>query len=89
MKFFLNIIHRFGVPNSIITDNGTQFIGKKFLKFCDDYHIRINWAAVVHPRTNGQVERANGMTLQGLKPRIFNRLKKFIGRWVAQLPAVL
>ena len=25
MLFFLNIIHRFGVPNSIIIDNGTQF----------------------------------------------------------------
>ena len=23
MLFFLNIVHRFGVPNSIITDNGT------------------------------------------------------------------
>ena len=31
MLFFLHIIHRFGVPNSIITDNGTQFTGKKFL----------------------------------------------------------
>ena len=29
--FFLNIIHRFGVPNSIIMDNGTQFPRKKFL----------------------------------------------------------
>ena len=29
--FFLNIVHRFGVPNSIITDNGMQFTGKKFL----------------------------------------------------------
>ena len=29
--FFLDIVHRFGVPNSIITDNGMQFIGKKFL----------------------------------------------------------
>ena len=28
--FFLNIIHRFRVPNSIITDNGTQFTGRKF-----------------------------------------------------------
>jgi len=25
--FFTDIIHRFGVPNSIITDNGTQFTG--------------------------------------------------------------
>jgi hypothetical protein len=29
VAFFTNIIHRFGVPNSIITDNGTQFTGKK------------------------------------------------------------
>ena len=29
--FFLDIIHHFGVPNSIITDNGTQFTKKKFL----------------------------------------------------------
>jgi hypothetical protein len=26
--FFTDIIHRFGVPNSIITDNGTQFTGR-------------------------------------------------------------
>ena len=29
--FFLDIVHRFGVPNSIIIDNGTQFTKKKFL----------------------------------------------------------
>ena len=75
--FFLDIVHRFGVPNSIIMDNGTQFTRKKFLQFYDEYHIHVDWAAVVHPRTNGQVERANGMVLQGLKPRIFNRLNKF------------
>ena len=40
--FFLNIVHRFGVLNSIITDNGMQFIGKKFLRFCDEYHIWVN-----------------------------------------------
>ena len=89
VAFFQDIIHRFGVPNSIITDNGTNFTGKEFLEFCDDHHIRVDWAAVAHPRMNGQVERANGMVLQGLKPRIFNRLKKFAGRWVVELPAVL
>ncbi|XP_025795167.1 uncharacterized protein LOC112875507 [Panicum hallii] len=89
MEFFLDIIHRFGVPNSIITDNGTRFTGKEFLKFCDDYHIRDDWATVAHPRTNGQVECAKDMVLQGLKPRIFNQLKKFVGRSVAELPVVL
>jgi hypothetical protein len=29
VAFFTNIIHRFGVPNAIITDNSTQFTGKK------------------------------------------------------------
>jgi ribonuclease HI len=42
VTFFTNIIHRFGVPNSIITDNGTQFTGKKFLDFCEGHHIRVD-----------------------------------------------
>ena len=29
------------------------------------------------------------MVLQGLKPRIFNRLNKASGRWVVELPLVL
>jgi hypothetical protein len=51
--FFTDIIHRFGIPNVIITGNGTQFTGKKFLDFCDRHHIRVNWSALAHPRTNG------------------------------------
>jgi len=52
-KFFLNIIYRFGVPNYIITDHGTNFTAKKFLDFSNGYGIRICWASVGHPRTNG------------------------------------
>jgi ribonuclease HI/transposase InsO family protein len=89
VAFFTNIIHRFGVPNSIITDNSTQFTGKKLLDFCDDHHIRVDWAAVARPMTNGQVERANDMILQGLKPRIYNDLNKFGKRWMKELPLVV
>jgi transposase InsO family protein len=89
VAFFTIIIHRFGVSNSIITDNGTQFTGKKFLDFCEDHHIRVDWATVAHPMTNGQVERANGMILQGLKPRIYNDLNKFGKRWMKELPLVV
>jgi hypothetical protein len=79
--FFTNIIFKFGVLNSIITDNGTQFT--------DNYHIRVDWSAVAHPQTNGQVERANRMILQGLKLRIFNRSNKFGRRWLTKLPSVI
>ena len=30
VKFFLDIVYRFSVPNSIITDNGTNFTGHYF-----------------------------------------------------------
>jgi hypothetical protein len=41
-KDFLNdIVFRFGVPNSIITDNGTQFTGKPFLDFCHAFQIKM------------------------------------------------
>jgi ribonuclease HI len=49
VTFFTDIIYRFGVPNSIITDNGSQFTDRKFLEFCDKFHIRVDWAAVAHP----------------------------------------
>jgi transposase InsO family protein len=74
VTFFTDIVYRFGVPNSIITDNRSHFTTRKFLEFCNKFHIRVDWAAVAHPQTNGQVERANGMILQGLKPRIFDQL---------------
>ena len=79
MLFFLDIVYRFGVPKSIIMDNGTQFTRKKFLQFCDEYHIHVDWATMAHPCMNGQVKRTNNMVLQGLKPSIFNWLNKFGG----------
>jgi hypothetical protein len=39
--------------------------------------------------TNGQVEQANGMILQGLKPRIYNDLNKFGKWWMKELPSVV
>jgi transposase InsO family protein len=89
VTFFTNIVHLFGGPNSIITDNGSQFTGRKFLEFCEKFHIRVDWAAVAHPQTNSQVECANGMILQGLKPRIFDQLNKSGRKWLQELPAVV
>jgi transposase InsO family protein len=82
VTFFTDIIYRFGVPNSIITDNGSQFTGRKFLEFCDKFYILVDWAVVAHRQTNGQAECANDMILKSLKPRIFNRLNKSGRKWL-------
>jgi transposase InsO family protein len=89
VTYFTDIVYLFRVSNSIITDNGSQFTGRKFLEFCEKFHIRVDWAAVAHPQTNGQVERANGMILKGLKPRILDRLNKSGRKWLQELPAVV
>ena len=47
--FFLDIIHHFGVPNSIITDNGMQFTRKKLLRFYSEFHIWVDWPSSCIP----------------------------------------
>jgi hypothetical protein len=88
-KFIKEITHRFGVPNRIITDLGSAFTGSKFWDFCQDNLIDVYYSSVMHPRCNGQVERANGMVLQALKDRIFDDASQYATRWLAELPHVI
>ena len=48
-EFFQDIVVRFGVPNRIITDNGTQFTGREFQDWCEEFGIKICYASVAHP----------------------------------------
>jgi transposase InsO family protein len=82
-------MYSFGVPNNIITNNGTQFTRRKFKDFYVDSGIKINYTSVSHSQNNSQVEHSNGMILQGLKPRIFDGLKPYAKKWVKELPSVL
>ncbi|XP_057730621.1 uncharacterized protein LOC130945952 [Arachis stenosperma] len=79
------VITRFGIPEVIISDNGTQFTDKKFTEFLNGLGIRQRFSSVEHPRTNGQVESANKVILSGLKKRLDNKK----GAWADELAAVL
>jgi transposase InsO family protein len=67
VKFFESITCKYGVSNSIITDNGTNFMSGKFQEFAKKLGIQIKYASVEHPKTNGKVEKANGLVCSGLK----------------------
>jgi hypothetical protein len=89
VEFLDQIIHRFGLPNNIITDLGTQFNGSAFWDFCDERSIVMKYVSVAYPRANGQVERANGMILDALKKRLYRENDKALGRWLKELVAMV
>jgi hypothetical protein len=89
VEFIKEITYRFVVHNNNITDNGTQFTTREFNDFWPDSGIKINYASLSHPQSNGQVERSNSMILQGLKLRISDRLKPYARKWVMELQLVL
>jgi transposase InsO family protein len=63
VKFLQSIIYKFGVPRRVLTDNGTQFKGPKFVRCCADFGIHHQTSSTAHPQMNGQVERANRLIL--------------------------
>ena len=76
VKFFKGLVCHFGVPNRVITDNGTQFTSRTFMQYIQDLGSKVCFASVAHPRSNGQAERANAEVLRGLKTRTFDKLHK-------------
>jgi transposase InsO family protein len=73
VEFIQDIIFRFGIPNRIITDLGSNFTSSEFFDFCEQQSIQIKYASVAHPRANGQVERANAMILEALRKKVFDK----------------
>jgi transposase InsO family protein len=89
VEFIQDIIFRFEIPNSIITDLGSNFTSSEFFDFCKQRSIQIKYASVAHPRANGQVERANRMILEALRKKVFNKSEKLAGKWIRELPYVV
>jgi hypothetical protein len=89
INFIKSIVFRFGVPHNIITDNETNFTSKEFKSYCESMRIKLKFASIAHPKTNGQVEKANGLICNGIKKRLLAPLEKAKHAWVDELPSVL
>ena len=60
MKFFRDhIVHRFGVPRRIISDNGTAFKNIKIYRFIERYKIDWRYSSIYNPRANSLAEAFN------------------------------
>jgi hypothetical protein len=89
INFIKSIVFCFEVPYSIITDNGTNFASKEFKNYCEGLGIKLKFASIAHPKTNRQVEKANGLIFNGIKKRLLAPLEKAKSTWVEELPSVL
>ena len=80
-----NIVTRFGVPHTLISDNGLQFDSKSFRRYCCDLGIKNRYSTQAYPQGNGQAEAINKVIVSGLK----KRLDDAKGKWVEELSHVL
>ena len=61
--YFSQIFARFGIPRTLVSDNGTEFVSSDLKQWCESLGIKKMESPVYHPRANGIAERA-GQTMK-------------------------
>ena len=80
-----NIVTRFGIPHTLISNNGLQFDSKAFRKYCYELGIINRYSTLAYPQGNKQAKTVNKVIVNGFK----KRLDEAKGRWGEELPHVL
>lgn len=84
VDFVENMIFRlFGVPEVVLTDNGSQFISKQFKKLLEDYHVSHWLTPAYHPQVNN-TERVNRVITTAIRAT----LKKEHKHWADDIQEI-
>ncbi|XP_041971651.1 uncharacterized protein K02A2.6-like [Aricia agestis] len=67
-----DVISRFGIPHTLVSDNGTSFTSLEFANFCKLNGITHIFSPVYHPSSNGQAEGFVKIIKKGLKSIILS-----------------
>ena len=71
-----SIICRFGIPRTLVSDNGKQFDNPKFRDFYAELGIKNYYSSLAHPQSNGQAEVTIRTLKAALKTKLENLKKK-------------
>ena len=66
-RCFRKIFASFGVPESLVTDNGPSFVSEEFEKFLSKNAVKHKTSPPYHPASNGLAERAVQIVKKGIK----------------------
>lgn len=82
IKTLREIFAEQGLPDTVVSDNGSSFVSEEFKQFLSANGIKQVLVPPYHPASNGQAER----TVQTVK----KKLRKLTGEpWHIQLPTIL
>jgi len=59
VAFVNDWVFKYGAPDSLVSDNGSQFVADFFQRVCSLLRVSNLFTTTYHPQTNGQAERFN------------------------------
>ena len=72
-----HIIHRFGIPQTLTTDQGSSFISKEVRDFAELYKIKILNSSSYYAQANGQAESSSKILIKLIKKKIEENPRRF------------
>jgi transposase InsO family protein len=70
-----HIIHRFGIPQTLTTNQGTSFMSKEVCEFAELYRIKLLNSSPYYAQANGQAESSNRTLINLIKKKISDNPK--------------
>lgn len=75
---------QFGIPETVVTDNGTCFVSTEFENFLSRNGVKHITSAPYHPASNGLAERAVQVVKQGLRKNTRGSMKSRLAHLLFQ-----
>lgn len=72
-----HIIYRFGIPQTITTDQGSIFVSEEFQSFAASMGIKLLNSSPYYAQANGQAEASNKSLIKLIKRKIDDRPKRW------------
>jgi transposase InsO family protein len=72
-----HIVHRFGIPQTLTTYQGSSFMSHQVREFAKSLEIKLLSSLLYYPQANGQAESSNKMLIKLIKKKIEENPKRW------------